>query len=89
MMRTAVNLLVAFYDIHQRKRDVLFFCFVPDSTQDFDLTVINQLLCACEFIGKHRIQFAIIKLILDGNAVLSPGVSTPGAFIATINLIAC
>jgi hypothetical protein len=30
----AVNLLVAFYDIHGRKRQVLFFYFVPDTTRD-------------------------------------------------------
>jgi hypothetical protein len=28
----AVNHLVAFYDIHGRKREVLFFYFVPDTT---------------------------------------------------------
>jgi hypothetical protein len=26
--------LVAFYDIHGRKREVLFFYFVPDTTRD-------------------------------------------------------
>jgi hypothetical protein len=30
----AVNLLVAFYDIHGKKREVLFFYFVLDTTQD-------------------------------------------------------
>jgi hypothetical protein len=30
----AVNPLVAFYNTHGRKRDVLFFCSVPDTTQD-------------------------------------------------------
>jgi hypothetical protein len=28
--------LVAFYDIHGRKREVLFFYFVPDTTRDHD-----------------------------------------------------
>jgi hypothetical protein len=28
----AMNPLVAFYDIHGRKREVLFFYFVPDAT---------------------------------------------------------
>jgi hypothetical protein len=28
------NPLVAFYDIHGRKREVLFFYFVPDTTRD-------------------------------------------------------
>jgi hypothetical protein len=29
-----INPLVAFYDIHGGKREVLFFYFVPDTTQD-------------------------------------------------------
>jgi hypothetical protein len=28
---SAINPLVAFYDIHGRKREVLFFYFVPDT----------------------------------------------------------
>jgi hypothetical protein len=31
---SAINTLVAFYDIHARKREVLFFYFVPDTTRD-------------------------------------------------------
>jgi hypothetical protein len=31
---SAINPLVAFYDIHGRKREVLFFYFVPDTTRD-------------------------------------------------------
>jgi hypothetical protein len=31
---SAINPLVAFYDIHGRKREVLFFSFVPDTTRD-------------------------------------------------------
>jgi hypothetical protein len=30
----AINTLVAFYDIHRGKREVLFFYFVPDTTRD-------------------------------------------------------
>jgi hypothetical protein len=30
-----VNPLVAFYDIHRGKREVLFFYFVPDTTRDY------------------------------------------------------
>jgi hypothetical protein len=30
---SAINPLVAFHDIHGRKREVLFFYFVPDTTQ--------------------------------------------------------
>jgi hypothetical protein len=31
---SAINPLVAFYDIHGGKREVQFFYFVPDTTQD-------------------------------------------------------
>jgi hypothetical protein len=31
---SAVNPLVAFYDIHGGKREMLFFYFVPDTTRD-------------------------------------------------------
>jgi hypothetical protein len=31
---SAINPLVAFYDIPGRKREVIFFYFVPDTTQD-------------------------------------------------------
>jgi hypothetical protein len=32
---SAINPLVAFYDIHEGKREVLFFCFIPDTTRDY------------------------------------------------------
>jgi hypothetical protein len=31
---SAINPLVAFYDIHRGKREVLIFYFVPDTTRD-------------------------------------------------------
>jgi hypothetical protein len=34
---SAINPLVAFYDIHGGKREVLFFYFVPDTTRDLVL----------------------------------------------------
>jgi hypothetical protein len=34
---SAINPLVAFYDIHGGKREVLFFYFVPDTTRDTPL----------------------------------------------------
>jgi hypothetical protein len=40
---SAINPLVAFYDIHERKREVLFFYFVPDTTRD-NKTNKNKLL---------------------------------------------
>jgi hypothetical protein len=32
---SAINPLVAFYDIHGGKREVLIFYFVPDTTRDY------------------------------------------------------
>jgi hypothetical protein len=37
----AINPLVAFYDIHGRKRELLFFYFVPDTTRDYKIIIIN------------------------------------------------
>jgi hypothetical protein len=34
---SAINPLVAFYDIHEGKREVLFFYFAPDTTRDHQL----------------------------------------------------
>jgi hypothetical protein len=34
---SAINPLVAFYDIHGGKREVLFFYFIPDTTRDYHL----------------------------------------------------
>jgi hypothetical protein len=31
---SAINLLVAFFDIHGGKKEVLFFYFVPDTTRN-------------------------------------------------------
>jgi hypothetical protein len=36
---SAINPLVAFYDIHRGKREVLFFYFVPDTTRDSLYTI--------------------------------------------------
>jgi hypothetical protein len=36
---SAINPLVAFYDIYGGKREVLFFYFVPDTTRDLLLTI--------------------------------------------------
>jgi hypothetical protein len=41
----AIKPFVAFYDIHGRKREVPFFCAVPDTTQDLysDVTKYGKL----------------------------------------------
>jgi hypothetical protein len=40
---SAINSLVAFYDIHGGKREVLFFYFVPDTTPK-QITIFEMLL---------------------------------------------
>jgi hypothetical protein len=40
----AINPLVAFYDIHGGKREVLFFYFVPDTPRDKSLYLNQNLL---------------------------------------------
>jgi hypothetical protein len=40
---SAVNLLVALYDIHGGKREVLFFCFVPDTHEIPKKDIINVI----------------------------------------------
>jgi hypothetical protein len=36
------NPLVAFYDIHGGKKEVLFFYFVPECTRDIDIDIVYQ-----------------------------------------------
>jgi hypothetical protein len=42
---SAINPLVAFYDIHGGKREVLFFYFVSDTTRDikFNISLLKSL----------------------------------------------
>jgi hypothetical protein len=46
---SAVNFLVAFYDIHGRKGEVLLFCYVPDTTRD----MIYNIKCLCLPLRGH------------------------------------
>jgi hypothetical protein len=39
----AFNSLIAFYDINGSKEEVLFFCFVPDITQDMHIIYILSI----------------------------------------------
>jgi hypothetical protein len=41
---SAINPLVAFYDIHEGKREVLFFYFAPDTTRDLLYTRYIELI---------------------------------------------
>jgi hypothetical protein len=40
---SVINPLVAFYDIHGGKREVLFFYFVPDTTRDCYIKVPTKM----------------------------------------------
>jgi hypothetical protein len=40
---SAINPLVAFYDIHGGKRELLFFYFVPDTTRDLRIIVPTNI----------------------------------------------
>jgi hypothetical protein len=42
---SAINPLVAFYDIHGGKREVLFFYFVPDTTRDNEVLIMINKNC--------------------------------------------
>jgi hypothetical protein len=44
---SGVNPLVAFYDIHGRKREVLFFYIVPDTTRNYVKTTFGIFLWRC------------------------------------------
>jgi hypothetical protein len=43
---SAINPLVAFYDIHGGKREVLFFYFVPDTTRLLGVFMMNNYTCS-------------------------------------------
>jgi hypothetical protein len=52
LVESAVNLLDAFYDIHGRKRELLFFYFVPDTTRDI---IINNTVLRVSLIYYKQI----------------------------------
>jgi hypothetical protein len=56
---SAINPLVAFYDVHGGKREVLFFYFVPDTTRDIihKISYTNIQYIFLRYItsnGEHR-----------------------------------
>jgi hypothetical protein len=57
----AINALVAFYDIHGGKREVLFFYFVPDTTRDEKYKIFNILIFTISLVlwprGGRRERF--------------------------------
>jgi hypothetical protein len=54
---SAVNTLVAFYDIHGRKREVLFSYFVPDTIRDIDERKIHNKLIILPRAINRRIGY--------------------------------
>jgi hypothetical protein len=43
----AINPLVAFYDIHGRKGEVLFFCSIPDTARDIYFFYMILIIVSC------------------------------------------
>jgi hypothetical protein len=60
---SAINTLVAFYDIHGGKREVLFVYFVPDTTRDYPGHHTRQLL----YIIINIIPSLAINIVLKKN----------------------
>jgi hypothetical protein len=52
---SAIDPLVAFYDIHGGKREVLFFYFVPDTTRDMIISISE-----CPGF-KSRVEFVVMN----------------------------
>jgi hypothetical protein len=51
---SAINPLVAFYDIHGRKREVLFIYFISDTTRDHALHTVlryRRILLKCHLLN--------------------------------------
>jgi hypothetical protein len=55
---SAINHLVAFYDIHGGKREALFFYFVPDTTRDLFvcLLLLSDLLFWCCYMFNNNLR---------------------------------
>jgi hypothetical protein len=59
---SAINPLVAFYNVYGRKREVLFFYFVPDTTRDTVQTFmcINMSVCfGSGYFYKQRVWLLV------------------------------
>jgi hypothetical protein len=58
---SAINPLVAFYDIHGEKREVLFFYFVPDITRDLHIWnyhIFGNIVINCTLSMKvHTVMY--------------------------------
>jgi hypothetical protein len=90
---SAINSLVAFYDIHGGKREVVLFYFVPDTTRDVNVDYYNKLYLgstdswhtasqACTEI-LHVFVWAI-KLLLLFTPIWNFGVGTTSIIFLTL-----
>jgi hypothetical protein len=61
-----INPVVAFYDIHGGKREMLFFYFVPDTTRDHSESTLSSI--------KDR-----VKRLINNKIFLFPGFGGAGA----------
>jgi hypothetical protein len=52
---SAINPLVAFYDIHGGKREVLFFYFILDTTRDYTSTIL-YMVYYINFLSNYSIK---------------------------------
>jgi hypothetical protein len=78
---SAINPLVAFYDIHGGKREALFFYFVPDTTRDptrHEINTVYSLIitiyCQVYYSIKAHLQEIVrcsFKLKLDLDVIPS------------------
>jgi hypothetical protein len=64
---SAINPLVAFYDIHGGKREVLFFYLVPDTTRDF---LIKRAVCRIVLTAISQTQLVHIKSSRGGHKII-------------------
>jgi hypothetical protein len=58
---SAINPLVAFYDIHGGKIEVLFFCSVPDTTRDKNIILLSHIIS--KDVEKERLFDNLLCLI--------------------------
>jgi hypothetical protein len=54
---SAINPLVAFYDIHGRKREVLFFYFVKDTKREIKWEQLCDIILEISFVQMGRLVF--------------------------------
>jgi hypothetical protein len=78
----AVNPLVALYDIHGGKRQMIFLCSVPDITRDHNrCEILSNLLMISVFLD--LVQFRIRGTVLLSNRPAPRVLSVPDVRVGT------